>query len=409
VIFTEIKLKGAYIIDIEPIEDERGFFARSWCRNEFIKHGLNPDLVQCNVDYKIICNILLDWFVKNKRDLPWRKTYEPYHVWISEIMLQQTQMDRGVEYFKRWMLLFPDIESLASASEQSILKAWEGLGYYSRARNIIKSTTLLIEKHNGQMPQDYDQLLALPGVGPYAAGAIMSIAFDRPCPVIDANVERLFARIGDIDKPMKDKAVYKSLQNMLGAIVKREGLSPRDFNQGLMEFGALVCTPKNPECASCPIQEYCRAWKAGTALNRPVKKKKQQTIEIIMSCAIIENEGKFFIQQRQDDDVWGGLWEFPGGRLKNGESAAEAAKRELYEETEMKAVDLVSFETVTHYYTRYRVTLHSFFCATSDDSKPKLHAAQQYRWVSLEGLSSYAFPSGHRQLISKLKEFMATA
>ena len=128
-----------------------------------------------------------------------------------------------------------------------------------------------------------------------------------------------------------------------------------------------------------------------------------------MSCAIIENEGKFFIQQRQDDDVWGGLWEFPGGRLKNGESAAAAAKRELYEETEMKAVDLVSFETVTHYYTRYRVTLHSFFCATNDGSKAKLHAAQQYRWVSLEGLSRYAFPSGHRQLISKLKEFMATA
>ena len=122
-----------------------------------------------------------------------------------------------------------------------------------------------------------------------------------------------------------------------------------------------------------------------------------------MSCAIIENEGKFFIQQREDDDVWGGLWEFPGGRLKNGESAAEATTRELYEETEMRVVDLVPFETVTHYYTRYRVTLHSFFCTINGESKPKLHAAQQYKWVSLDGLSKYAFPSGHRQLISKLK------
>jgi len=360
------------------------------------------------VDYKMICTILLNWFVKNQRDLPWRKTYEPYYVWISEVMLQQTQMDRGVEYFKRWMLVFPDIESLAGASEQSVLKAWEGLGYYSRARNIIKSATLLVEKYNGQLPEDYDQLLDLPGVGPYTAGAIMSIAFDQPYPVIDANVERLFARIGDIDKPMKDKAVYKSLQNILETVVKIEGLSPRDFNQGLMEFGALVCTPKNPECTSCPLQDHCRAWKTGTVLERPVKKKKQQTTEIIMSCAIIENEGKFFIQQREDDDVWGGLWEFPGGRLKNGESAAEAAKRELYEETEMRIVDLVPFETVTHFYTQYRVTLHSFNCTIDGELIPKLYAAQQYKWVSLDGLSKYAFPSGHRQLISKLKEFMAT-
>jgi A/G-specific adenine glycosylase len=152
------------------------------------------------------------------------------------------------------------------------------------------------------------------------------------------------------------------------------------------------------------VRRHCQALAAGTVSKRPVKKKKQQTIEIIMSCAIIEHEDKLFIQQRRDDDVWGGLWEFPGGRIKNGESAADAARRELYEETEMRIVDLMPFATVTHYYTRYRVILHSFFCAAENGSKPKLHAAQQYRWVPLEGLSRYAFPSGHRQLIAGMQQ-----
>lgn len=352
-------------------------------------------------DHNDFCSILCGWFAENQRNLPWRRTYDPYHVWISEIMLQQTQMERGIEYFNRWLGVFPDIETLASATEQSVLKAWEGLGYYSRARNLLKTAVLFAERYNCRVPDDYDQLLALPGIGPYTAGAIMSIAFDRPCPVIDANVERLFARIGDVDTPMKEKAVHGSMQKLLENMLRN--VSPRDFNQGLMELGALICTPTRPDCGSCPVRTHCRALAAGTIAKRPVKQKKQQTIDIIMACAIIEHEGKFFIQQRLDDDVWGGLWEFPGGRLKNGESAADAAGRELFEETEMKIIELTPFDTVTHFYTRYRVTLHSFFCAT-DCSKPKLHAAQQYRWVSLDGLSRYAFPSGHRQLIANLRE-----
>jgi A/G-specific adenine glycosylase len=320
-------------------------------------------------------------------------------------MLQQTQMERGVEYFNRWMERFPDIRSLADASEQEVLKAWEGLGYYSRARNIVKAAVLIVEQYDGLLPDEYDQLLALPGIGPYTAGAILSIAFDRPCPVIDANVERLFARLGDVDTPMKEKAVHGNLRELLENMLCN--VSPRDFNQGLMEFGALICTPKNPDCADCPVRQHCRALVAGTIGERPVKKKKPQTVDIIMACAIIEHEGKFFIQQRRDDDVWGGLWEFPGGRLKDGESPADAAGREVFEETEMMIADLVPFDTVTHCYTRYRVTLHSFFCVTDHGAKPELHAAQQYRWVSLVGLSRYAFPSGHRQLIARMREMQS--
>lgn len=352
--------------------------------------------------HKEFAAVICSWFAANRRDLPWRRTYDPYHVWISEVMLQQTQMDRAVEYFKVWMERFPDAATLAGAPEQTVLKAWEGLGYYSRARNILKAAAVLVAEHGGRLPAEFDALRGLPGIGPYTAGAIMSIAYDRPYVVADANVERLFARLGDVGSPMKEKVARRDLETTLAAMLQTKGVSPREFNQGLMEFGALVCTPQNPGCGECPVRRFCRAFAAGTVALRPVKRKKEQRIDIVMSCAIVEDKGKLFIQQRMSDDIWGGLWEFPGGRLKDGESPLEAARRELYEETELRAVDFRPFATVIHHYTRYRVTLHSFICALDGKAGPKLHAAQQYRWVPLEGLSEYAFPSGHRQLIAKM-------
>jgi len=349
---------------------------------------------------EIFRDSLLGWFAENQRDLPWRRTYDPYHVWISEIMLQQTQMERGVEYFNRWMQRFPDPESIAKASERDVLKAWEGLGYYSRARNIIKTAALLVEKYDGNIPDSYDELIALPGIGPYTAAAIMSIAFNQPYPVVDANVERLFARFDDVDHSMKDKAVQKELHVVLKEIVN--DTVPRDVNQALMELGALVCTPKNPDCPACPVQASCKAFSRGTVTERPVRRRRQEKIDIIMACTIIEHDGKVFIQQRREGDVWGGLWEFPGGRLKNGESADQAALRELYEETELQALNLRPFRTVTHYYTRFRVTLHSFFGQADGTPEPRLHAATRYLWVTMQELEKYPFPSGHRQLIASM-------
>ncbi|MCL7489110.1 MAG: A/G-specific adenine glycosylase [Desulfobulbaceae bacterium] len=346
-------------------------------------------------------NALLDWFGANQRDLPWRRTYDPYHIWVSEVMLQQTQMERGVEYFNRWMERFPDIRSLADASEQEVLKAWEGLGYYSRARNIRAAADVLLAEYGGVVPEDYAALLALPGIGPYTAAAVMSIAFNQPYPVIDANVERLFARIDNVARPMKEKAVYQNLEKILATMLRTA--PPRDFNQALMELGALVCRPRNPLCGECPLGTQCRALAAGTVMQRPVLPPRKETIDIVMACAILKHNGKFFIQQRRSDDVWGGLWEFPGGRLKNGESAAQAAARELYEETELRAVNLDPFRTVTHHYTRYRVTLHAFFCNISKVPEPRLHAATAFRWVALDELDRYPFPSGHRQLIAHMK------
>ncbi len=195
-------------------------------------------------DYQLLGKALLEWFANNQRDLPWRRTYDPYHVWISEVMLQQTQMERVVEYFNRWMEKFPDVDSIASASEQKVLKAWEGLGYYSRARNIKKAAKKLVEEHKSRIPLDFDQLLSLPGIGPYTAAAILSIAFNRPYPVIDANVERMFARLEDIDKPVKDKNVQLKIKRLASDLLP--DTQAREFNQALMELGGTCLYPPEP-------------------------------------------------------------------------------------------------------------------------------------------------------------------
>ena len=357
------------------------------------------------MNFGIDCNSMLSsvrtWFACHQRDLPWRRTYSPYHVWVSEIMLQQTQMERGVEYFTRWIELFPEPGAIAAAPEQAVLKAWEGLGYYSRARNIHKAAAMMVEKHGGRVPAVYDPLLALPGIGSYTAAAIMAIAFDQPYPVIDANVERLFARLLDSELPVKEKGFQRELDALLRHLLV--GVSPRALSQALMELGALVCTPRSPDCANCPLQGECRAFRAGTVALRPVVRPKPEKIQIVMACAIVEHEGRMFIQQRKVDDVWGGLWEFPGGRLKDGESPEQAASRELHEETELRAWDFRPFATVVHHYTRYRVTLHSYFCRAQGTPRPRLHAASQYRWVDFPELAQYPFPSGHRQLIARMR------
>ncbi len=351
---------------------------------------------------KIFRKSLVTWFADNMRDLPWRRTYEPYHVWISEIMLQQTQMERGVVYFNRWVAQFPDVSSVAGASEQVILKAWEGLGYYSRARNVKKAAGQIMKEYSGRIPDDYDQLLSLPGIGPYTASAIMSIAFNKPYPVVDANVERLFARIGDVNQPVKTKNVRMEIQERVAELIS--DTLPRDFNQALMELGALICTPKQPKCGICPVRTFCQALQNNTVDERPVRTGRQEKIDISIACTVIVREGKIFIQQRQKDDVWGGLWEFPGGRLKKDESPLDAAVRELFEETEFEAQHVEHFITVTHYYTRYRVTLHAHLGRINGRYIPSLHAATQYRWVTLDQLDEYPFPSGHRQVIAQIKK-----
>ncbi|MEA3468088.1 MAG: A/G-specific adenine glycosylase [Thermodesulfobacteriota bacterium] len=345
---------------------------------------------------------LLSWFAENQRDLPWRRTYDPYQIWISEIMLQQTQMDRVTIFFIRWMKEFPDLATLANSPEHKVLKCWEGLGYYSRARNIIKAAKLLITNHQGQIPDSRKLLLKLPGVGPYTAGAIASISFNRDVPVVDANIERILARLFNIDLIPNSPAARKLNWQ------KAEELLPsgeaRNFNQALMELGALVCRPKQPNCSVCPVAAHCLALQYDLIPERPIPKKNTKTIPINMATGVLLHKGLIFIQQRLADDVWGALWEFPGGRMEEGETAEETVVREYLEETELVVRVDSKITTTIHHYTRYKVTLHCFLVSLEQsNSDPVLHAAQEFHWLPFEQVNQYAFPAGHRKLIQFMK------
>ena len=354
------------------------------------------------IDKSQLQEALLTWFEKYQRDLPWRHSYEPYQIWISEIMLQQTQMDRVTVFFTRWMEAYPTLAALASASEDQVLKYWEGLGYYSRARNILKTAKILIEKYQGEIPSSRKQLLTLPGIGPYTAGAISSISFNLDVPVVDANIERVFARLFNIDlipgSPEAKREYWQKAENLLP-----KGES-RNFNQALMELGSLICHSKNPNCSVCPVATHCLALQYDLIPERPIPKKSTKTIPINMATGILLHKGLIFIQQRLADDVWGALWEFPGGRMEEDETAEETVIREYLEETELAVKVDSKITTTIHHYTRYKVTLHCFLVSLEQsDSDPVLHAAQEFHWLPFEELNQYAFPAGHRKLIEFMK------
>ena len=345
---------------------------------------------------------LLNWFQDNARNLPWRQSYSPYHIWISEIMLQQTQMDRVVDYFTRWVKIFPDTASITVSSEEKILKLWEGLGYYSRVKNIIRSANIIIKQYNGELPSDYNLLLGLPGIGKYTAGAIMSIAFKKDFAIVDANIERVFARLFNLDKPVKDKETHAFIWEKAQKIIPHG--KTREHNQALMELGALVCIPKNPRCKICPVKEFCLSYVRNIVDKRPVADKPSQTVFIEMTTGILTHKGRVLIQKRKPSGVWPNLWEFPGGRLEPGETPEMALVREYDEETELKIGNLKKITIVKHSYTIYRVTLHCYYCSLMDSRyEPVLHGAQEYRWVIPGELADFAFPAGHRKLTEHLR------
>ena len=353
-------------------------------------------------DTLAIIEPLLLWFKKTGRDLPWRRTYDPYHVWISEIMLQQTQMDRGVVYFKRWLARFPTVYAVAEADLQEILKYWEGLGYYARARNLHRAAKVIAGELNGLVPCTYQQLLTLPGIGPYTAAAIASVAGNEDVAVIDANVIRVYARLFDIEMPVKESLTKKRI-----ATLAQDLLPPgraRLYNQALMDLGGLVCLPKNPRCQACPVAFFCRARQAGTVAERPVVGPGKKIIQVEKVAGIVCHGRKIFIQQRPSEAVWGGLWEFPGGEIEGGVPEVEVV-RQILAETGFTVRVVRPITTVVHQYTRYRIELHSFLCQLiSLDGQAILRAAVDYRWIDPSELDQYAFPAGPRKLLEYIKE-----
>ncbi|QJB58012.1 A/G-specific adenine glycosylase [Pseudodesulfovibrio sp. zrk46] len=360
------------------------------------------------MDGKKISKELLAWYDANKRELPWRHAPEPYGVWISEIMAQQTQMERVVQYWKRWMERYPDLTTLAGASEEEVLKSWEGLGYYSRARNIRKAAALIMDAHNGVFPNSFEEIRSLPGIGEYTAGAISSIALGIAEPAIDANVLRVFSRLLNISMPMKEKIAREQVESAVRNMLPAD--RPGDFNQALMEFGALICG-KRPHCSGCPVQFQCQAYAEGVTAERPVLPPKKSIIKIEMATGVFEHNGKMLIQKRKPDDVWPGLWEFPGGVIEEGETPEQALAREYSEEVELDVVCGEKITVISYAYTRYRVTMHCYLCRSVNEGPPEpvFNEAVEGGFVLPSTLSDYAFPAGHRRLVEFMRKDMRFA
>lgn len=337
---------------------------------------------------------LLDWFAGAARPLPWRVTYDPYQVWISEIMLQQTQAERGVRFFGEWMRRFPDLRAVAEAGEEAVLAAWEGLGYYSRARNLWRAACYIVGELGGRFPDSFEEIRKLPGVGDYTAGAVASIAFNRPEAAVDANVRRLMARLGDLALPPDDPKGQALIRATARALIPLD--SPRLFNQALMELGALICTRK-PRCGQCPVARHCAAHQRGTVDERPLPKAKTQYQSLEMVAAVIVRQGRVLIRQRPPRGLWAGLWELPGGPLGAGEEPPLAVLRHVQEQTGLPVTVGREIATVRHGYTTRRVTLYGYFCELQGED-----ISADGIWLPPEDLAGRAFPAGHRKLMEYL-------
>lgn len=332
--------------------------------------------------------------------MPWRGEPDPYKIWVSEIMLQQTRVDQATPYFQNFILEFPAVEDLAKAPQQKVLKAWEGLGYYSRARNLHAAAKTVVDKYNSQLPTTYDELIELKGIGPYTAAAISSIAFGRPNAVVDGNVIRVLSRYFGITEDVRSSAVRRDIQQHADSLIDPE--RPGDFNQALMELGSVVCTPSNPECTSCPIQSQCVAYNTAQTDSIPYKSSKKKKPHHTIGVGIIEGEDdKVLIALRPNDAMLGGLWEFPGGKQKEGENIQQTIERELEEELNIEVHAYRELMSLKHHYSHFSITLHAWFCKIVKGT-PEPRASQEIQWVQIADLPQYPFPKANKILTDRL-------
>lgn len=334
---------------------------------------------------------LLTWYGINKRDLPWRRTKDPYKIWISEVMLQQTTVKAVLNFYNKWLLLFPNVHSLAGANLEKVLKSWQGLGYYNRAKNLHKAAKIIVDQFNGQLPRSLEEIRKLPGFGPYTAGAVVSIAFNEGIPIVDANIRRVFMRLLAVfgkSEPCLDKTLLPKIKRILPS--RHAG----DFNQGLMELGALICRSKEPICNLCPVLEFCMAYRKGIQEIIP-SPKSVKIVSIKAVIAIIQNKNnKILIQKRPSFGLLADLWEFPGGKIEAFESPQTALKREINEELGSKIRLGKRVYQGHHYYTKYKVDLSAY----KAQLKTPLITSSVHRWVRINELGRYPMPSGSAKI-----------
>jgi A/G-specific adenine glycosylase len=342
---------------------------------------------------------LLDWYQKNKRALPWRKTRNPYRILTSEIMLQQTQVKTVIPYYEKWIREFPSFGALAKAPLGQVLKSWEGLGYYSRARNFHALAGTVMKNHEGALPDTFDSLKSLPGIGRYTAGAILSIAFSKKFPVLDGNVMRVLTRHFAIKKNISEIATQKELWALAEEMLPNENVG--DYNQALMELGATVCTPKNPVCTKCPAKASCRALQWGIVDKLPMKTKSAPTPHHSIGAGVIWKDGRILISQRPLKGLLGGLWEFPGGKKEKGETISETVRREIKEELGVKVSVGKKLLSIPHAYSHFKITLHVHECTYRSGNVQALEV-QDWRWVRPVELTRFAFPAANQPIIRLL-------
>ena len=343
---------------------------------------------------------LTAWWKRHKRDMPWRRSRDPYAIWVSEIMLQQTRVATVMEYYPPFLSRFPNVHSLADAPLDDVLKAWEGMGYYGRARNLHRAAKQIAADLDGKLPRTVPQLRRLPGIGAYTAGAIASIAFGLDEPVVDGNVIRVLCRVFALRGDPGRTPVKKKLWALATALIPpgQAGL----FNQALMDLGATLCSPKQPRCAVCCLRNGCRALASGRPERLPTKTPRKPTPHYDIVAGVIWKRGRVLIDRRPPEGLLGGLWEFPGGKIEPGESPEVALRREIREEMGIEVEVGRRLAKIDHAYTHFRITLHVFSCRhTSGRVRPA--ASTAWKWVLPRNLARYPFPRANQKVVEQLQ------
>jgi A/G-specific adenine glycosylase len=343
---------------------------------------------------------LLNWYHAEKRPMPWRNSRDPYHIWLSEVMLQQTQVATVMPYYHRFLERFPDLASLASAKDEEVLKLWEGLGYYRRCHHFLSAVRKICADHQKRIPPDPDIFSRLPGVGDYTTAAVMSIAFGLPLPVVDGNVIRVIARHDRIDADSTKTATRKTIRNRMADLMDHD--SPGDFNQAVMELGAMVCTPKQPRCEACPVAEDCGARLSGTVMHYPVIPPKNKIPEYQVGLAVLMKDGRFLIQKRSDTGHLAGMWEFPGGKALEGENVEEALARKCLDELGVDVQVGRRIAQATQVYSHFRIRVSLFLIDRfTPDVRPLKN--QPLRWIEARELAGIPFPKVNHKFFSVLR------
>jgi len=341
---------------------------------------------------KTLSNKLCKWYNDNKFSLPWRKNNKPYDVWISEIMLQQTQVSTVIPYYKRWMKTFNTIDKVAEAHIDKILKFWEGLGYYQRAHNIHETAQKIVQNYKSIIPCDYKQLVAFKGIGDYTASAILSISYSQKYPAIDGNLKRVIARLAGISNFQNISSKSKKFAMHLMLYNK-----PEFINQSLMDLGREVCLPRNPQCSLCPVLDYCVAYKQNKISYYSFKKVKKSKPNYNVSIGIIWEKEKFLISKRKKNGLLGGLWELPGGKEQFSEGSIKCLHREIYEELGLKIKSANQIGMIKHHYSHFSINLTGYHCFDSSGIA-QAKSSDAIKWIKPKDIMNYAFPKATMKL-----------